>query len=402
MKKLGKLYLYATCILLLSWLLPWLYNLCTPQSVHSPFTLYSCILDDFTSVSSSKKRDLIAQDTKGNLYKGTQFDSVQPMFYNQQLLAEDRMPDSIKGRPITVEAIRMNNFFLSVSPSDLNKTTPRLFMLLESLPKRIDLEDAKEAFRSTDSGLEIIDMASNEIDVAKSKAFTDMMKKKGFEFPIALINGNPVSRKKYDEGYFMTDSKGKLFHMKQTNGRPYVRKIDTDDSLLIANIMITEFPNRQTRAYLSDTQNHFYVVDENYKVHATEVIYNPFKDGLLIVGDMFYYTIKIKREHEEQYYALDSHTYKLVDSLTRIHEEDPNKIVKDILFPVRLKFTSYNDQWAYPRLSDWSATAFILNILLAGIFVYIRRKEIRRYPLQTVAIVLLGLYAFIPFMVVKE
>ena len=401
MKKLGKIYLYATCIILLAWLLPWLYNLCAPKSYGSPFTLYSCILDDFTSMTTNEKHDLIFKDRKGNLYKGTQFDSVQPMFYNQQLLAEGRMPDSIKGRAITVEAIRTNNFFSNVSPSDLNKTTPRLFMILESLPKRVDLEDAKEAFRSTNDGLEFIDMATNEINVPKSMAFTERMKKKGFKFPIALINGRPTSQKQYDEGYFMTDNEGKLFHLKQTNGKPYVRLVDMDQSVAIENIMITEFPNRETRAYFTDKEHHFYIVDENYKVHLTDVMYNPFEEGFLIVGDMFYYTVKIDNNDEERFYALDAHTYQTVDTMIRKSEVE-SSLIPEILFPVRLKFTSFDDQWVYPRLLHWSTTALILNIILAGIFAVLRRKEMRKYSIHTLFVVLLGLYAFIPFILIKE
>ena len=402
MKTSGKIYILLTCAIMMAWLLPWLYNLCTPKTFSTPFTLYSCILDDFTTMASDGKDRLVFKDRKGNLYRGSQFDSVQPMFYNRQLLADGKMPDSIKGRAITAEEIKYNNFFANTSAYEINRTTPELYMLMESLPKRVDFEEPEEVFRSTSEGLEILDMASNSIKEERSMIFTEAMKKKGFSFPIQLIHGNATTQKQYDEGYFMTDSKGGLFHMKQTNGRPYVKHIEIPQELEISNIIITEFPNRQTRAYLSDKKNRFFILDENYKIYKTDVIYNPFKDGLLIIGDMFYYTVKVDNDTEERFYALDSKTYATVDTMNITREENIYSKVSDLLFPVRLKFTSYDDRWVYPRLLDWSASALILNFILAAIFLHINRKRLRKNLIMGTGILILGIYLFIPVLVIKE
>lgn len=68
-------------------------------------------------------------------------------------------------------------------------------------------------------------MENNTIDQEKSKVFTEVLKKKEFRFPAQYVAGNPSTRKEYDEGYLILDAEGKLFHMKQTQGRPYVRAI---------------------------------------------------------------------------------------------------------------------------------------------------------------------------------
>ena len=89
---------------------------------------------------------------------------IGDMFYYRQLLSESRMPDTIKGVAITAENIQHHNFNMRLSPSDVNKTTPKLYMMLESMPKRVDLEEPTEAFRSTDNGLEFIDMETNTVN----------------------------------------------------------------------------------------------------------------------------------------------------------------------------------------------------------------------------------------------
>lgn len=79
-----------------------------------------------------------------------------------------------------------------------------------------------DVFRLNDR-IEFIDMATNTILEKKSEIFTQAMKKKDFRFPVRCIGGNPTVKKEYDEGYFLTDSDHRLFHLKQLRGRPYFR-----------------------------------------------------------------------------------------------------------------------------------------------------------------------------------
>ena len=60
--------------------------------------------------------------------------------------------------------------------------------------------------------MEFIVARTNKINEEKSQLFTEALTAEGFIFPADIIAGLPTTRKSHDEGYFITDSEGTLFH----------------------------------------------------------------------------------------------------------------------------------------------------------------------------------------------
>lgn len=119
----------------------------------------------------------------------------------------------------------------------------------------------EDAFRFTDKGIEFIRMETNRIDEAKSKLFTEMLVQKGFAFPASYASGNPTTRKDYDEGYLVLDANHKLFHLKCTKGRPYVKLIQLPEAfcrnmylLLSSAVAGLGVYGRQPASFLCDQQ----------------------------------------------------------------------------------------------------------------------------------------------------
>ena len=199
-----------------------------------------------------------------------------------------------------------------------------------------------DGFRITPHGIEFIVMENNTIDQEKSKVFTEVLKKKEFRFPAQYVAGNPSTRKEYDEGYLILDAEGKLFHMKQTQGRPYVRAIPLPEGLNAKYLFITEFQDRKTLGYITDVNNNFYVLkNKTYEVIKTGLpSYNPETDNFSIFGNMFDWTVCVTTDTAEEYYALDADNYSLI---------------KSVSFPTSsngmsgLRFTSYKDKFVKPR-----------------------------------------------------
>lgn len=401
MKKIGKIYLYTTTVILLAWLIPWSYAICTAEAKSTPFTLYSCIINDFASLKVNDEGEIIYFDRKGNKYNDAQFDSILPMFYYRQLLSEGRMPDSINGTEINIDVIQNHNFNIRISPTDFNKTTPELYLMLESMPKRVDLEEPSEAFRSTEKGIEFIEMETNKVNLKRSQEFTETMKRKGFDFPIKRIHGNPTTMKSYDEGYIVSDSKGSLYHIKQICGKPFVRYISLPESVEVEQLMITEFPDRSTLAYIFTTDNHIAIVRKDYNVYKTGIKYNPYNQGLIIIGDLFDYTVKVSDTDKEHYYALNASTYTIKDEMINSYK-DSSLNISDFLFPFKLTFTSYNDKWVYPRINIGSEKAIPLGILLSLIFFFSAKRKDSETIIKMSFILILGIYFFIPLLLIKK
>lgn len=342
MIKVSKIFFACLVAVLLVWQIPSLYNTFVAESVSTPFTLYSSVAGRFATLEHDEDKKMQYRDASGREYTEEQFDSILPTFYYRQLITDGRFPDTICGRAVTPRDIQLSNFNMRISPLDLNKPRLGIQQMLESMSGRVDLELPDDVFRITESGMEFVKMSANTIDEAKSASFTRMMQGKGFRFPAYRLSGNPTDRKEYDEGYVMLDAERKLFHVKQTVGRPYVRAIALPDGMIPEHLFITEFPSRKWLCFISDTQGAFWVVErDSYAVRLTGVPrFNPEKESMLIIGNMFDWTVRINRAEEESYYALSAQDYSLVDSLVY---STPSQTLPG------LRFTSTKDKFVKPR-----------------------------------------------------
>ncbi len=316
MKKYGYTYIIVATIILGGIFLPRLYHIITAKRGGSPFTLYSCILHDFASLDHSGK-DLQFVDSEGVHYG----DTVQPMFYYRDIMARGVMPDSIEGRKVTVSEIEKNYFMFFSDPDDVNKNLPKVYFLMESSPSRVDLDEAKHAFVSRKTHLDIIRMADNSLDKELSAAFTAALSDAGFVFPAEIVAGNPSTRKAYDEGYVMTDAHGELFHMKMVKGAPFVEHIAKPDSLTVTHAFITEYASRRTLAFITDEESRWYVVDSEKRIIPTDVVCDPASKDMMMTGDMFYITVKVSDMEGEDFWALRSEDFSTVATLHRDMEE---------------------------------------------------------------------------------
>lgn len=337
MKKTGKIFIILSLAALAAWIIPWLYNLATVQGYRSPFTLYSSVVHDFTTIVASESKSITFEDTAGNRYDET----VQPLFYSSILIAHGTMPDSLEGRPITREAIDSNSAMLSLSPDEVNRKTPPVHLLMESVPPILNLEDPEDAFISRKDGLHVYHMETNEELPEKSAAFTEALRKEGFVFPVALTAANPTDHKPYDEGYLLTDKAGHLFHLKQVDGAPFAERIAAADALDIREILITEFKDRRTLGLVMTTDGKLNFLTAEGEIIPTDVPYNPMEDDFLLIRDIFYYTLKVSDDKGDNYYALRTDDFSLVKELHRprpTHWRMP-----------RLAFTSSKDRYVKPR-----------------------------------------------------
>lgn len=342
MVRFSKIFLAVTVVLILAWQLPWCYNFLTARSPSVPFTLYSGVAGDFISIGRmADDKNVTRTDREGHIYTQEETDSLLPFFYIRQLMTDERFPDSIQGVEVTPREVQTTNFTFRASASDINANRAELYPLLESMSGRVELTMPDDVFRITSNGIEFIDMKTNSVDAGKSRSFTQTMLNKGFCFPARRLSGNPTTRKEYDDGYLILDAEGKLFHLKQTRGRPYVRAIPLD-GVKACHVFVTELRSKKIHGLLTDEENRMYVIDAQYGIYPTGVEdYNPAEDNLTIIGNMMDWTVCVRNGKAAKYYALRADDYSLIDSM-------------QFALPYNgipgLHFTSSYDKYVYPRI----------------------------------------------------
>lgn len=405
MNKLFKIILIGFSIVLLAWILPDTYHFITTKKVKYPFIVYSPVLQDFL-VQDAKDKNIFYNDTQGNQYTSQQTDSLVPTLYYRQLLTDNRLPDTLMGVSVNQHLIRKTNFFFRHSPRDINAKMVKLYPLLESRPKRIELSMPDDIVRFAESGIEFVDMETNTINSKKSALFQKVFTQKGVQLPIKAIGGNANARKEYDEGYFFTDSQNQLFHLKQMVGQPYLKKIAIDPSIIIDQIFITEFHNRSSFAFITDVDHNFYVLTApSYQLVKTAIpSFNPKEDAILIMGNMFDWNVKISNQHSITNYALSTKDFSLMQTLSTPLQTTKWKAATEYIFPFELKFISPLNKYFAPHIVNLSFVALFLNLFLTLVFVVLNRRKTTSAPIiaSSLCIVVGGLFSFIPLLVYSK
>lgn len=345
MIKCSKLLLYVTIAVLLLWIVPWLVNFLNVQQIKSPLIMYSSVIEDFAVLDNTSGE--MYRDMKGNKYTEHEFDSILPMFYYRQLIADGRFPSQLHGVELNPRLVQTENFMFRHSPDETNKPVIGLYTLIETLSGRVELELPDDVFRITEERIEFIDINSNSINEEKSAKFTKAMLKKDFVFPAKIIAGNPTTHKDYDEGYLLLDSENKLYHLKRVVGQPYVRKVDIIEGVELRHIFLTEFRNHTILGFMTDKDNKMYTLSSTYEFDKLPVeSFDPTTQYLTIFGNLFDWTIRVADEYGDKYYAVDAVDHSLIKST----EWKPESPLTGLL-PFELSFTSPKDKMVKARFN---------------------------------------------------
>lgn len=315
MRILAKIVLALTVLTIVAWKGPWLYNSFLADREDSPFALYSVVDSDFIYMDYVEDEGPVRYDRKGNRFTLEQTDSLLPMFFARQLMADNRFPDSIQGIAVTPEDVRDAAFTFSAKASDANTPPVGLYPLLESMPRRLGLEMPSDVMRFTDDGVEFIVMETNRIDWPKSRRFTEAMKAKGMTFPVKRVCGNPTTEKDYDDGYFVIDNADRLYNIRMVKSRPYVRFIDLPEGVHPQMAWLTEFPERTFLGFMADTDHTLWLITrEGAVAHRTGVDeFDCLADNIAIYGNLFDWTVVVSSLNDQTFFAIDAKDYSRID-----------------------------------------------------------------------------------------
>lgn len=384
----------TTTILL--WVFPWLLKLATNEASTYPFTYYSCIINQFVQ-NKFEGQELKYIDLDGNEYNRDEYDSITPMFNYRQLLQDGRLPDSILGVEISPRILSSNTFYFRSSPRSYNSKGINLYPMYESMSGRVRLESPDDMF-TVGNSICFYEAESNRVKPEKSKKFQLAMEKKGFKFPVKWIAGNPSARKPYDEGWFMLDSNGQLFHVKMVNGKPFVKNTNAGEELDVVWMQTIETSNRRFYGFIFDSrQNVYFLSDVSYELVKLPIeAFNPASDQMLIMANLFFWNVVVTRNQQREYTVLNSKTTERVDAHTEFRDLSRWEKIQPWVFPFYIEIESYQSTFVYPRFLGWSAKAFLLNLVFAiGFLVFFRQNRIPVKTLKFIFILTTGFCGFL-------
>jgi len=379
------------------------------KSNHTPFVAYSPVNNDFlitVNTGSELSRDARYKDTKGHIYDRDGYDTLLPFLNYRQLAALNKMPDSINGKAIPLDSIRLNNFNFSLRPSDIDFEEIPLYPLLESASGRLKLEMPHDVFR-INNRMEFIDCRTNTIEEQKSKLFTDKLIEKGFSFPAKLVAGNPTTRKAFDEGYFVVDQKNNLFHIKMVRGKPFCENTNIPSGTSIVHIAVMENPRREFYSYVITADNKIYLqLYDKYRLQELPVKgYNYKTDGVLIMGDYFFRNVTLRRDNNVESFVADRN-YKLIDHYKEKWEgkyESAAGSAAAYIFPFTLAFEDNDSSFMniFLKFSDTRALLLILLSVFGSVMLTKYRKDKISYA-DLFLVLFTGIYGLIAVAAIRN
>ncbi|MDE5649932.1 MAG: DUF4857 domain-containing protein [Duncaniella sp.] len=287
---------------------------------------------------------------------------------------------------------------------DVNKKGAEVYLMMESMPARVDLEDPKEAFR-LNGKVEFIDIATNTVNPKRSSRFTEVFKSRGFSYPAKRLNANVTTRKQYDEGYLIIDSEGSLYHVKMQAGRPYMVKVQQPEGMVAEHVFILENPDTRPLGLVTDSDNNLYVLEhEGYKLKQLPVgKVNPELNKLTVVKNLFNWVVKISSTTGSRWVAIDSNDYSQLGTFETSYQDSNEETIAGYIFPFELSFTSTMSSLAYPRIDFLSWHFILLNFALAVVIVAIKRRRSRKeMGIAGITTLIFGIFAFIPLILIKD
>lgn len=121
----------------------------------------------------------------------------------------------------------------------------------------------------------------------------------------------------------------------------------------------------------------------------------------MIIGDMFYWTVNIESGGAERLVAVDARDYSVVDVRESPAEPSRWERAARFAFPFELSFTSVDDAFVRPRVAAFSPSALWAGAVLAALYLLLRRRSLRGGVWRAAGIVLLGIYLFIPLLLLE-
>ncbi|NDV68500.1 DUF4857 domain-containing protein [Dysgonomonas sp. 25] len=406
MKQKSKIYylilLFVTFVGL--WIIPSLVRKATYSPDVYPFVYQSSILKELVFIDYKDKQTPLT-DRQGNKYTTAQFDSLMPLLNYRQLMSDGRLPDSLGGYELTPPLLRSKSVMFSYRPNHVQTPNVGLYILFESMPKRVGLEMPEDVFRLQDK-IEFIHTETNTVDTKKSETFQRALEKEGFAFPAQWAIGNPTTMKPYDEGYFILDANGQLYHLKMVNGRPYVRNTHASDGIDIAHFSILEVSDKRFYGFLFSRSGELYILEANEGKYIPVKLDVPAidikQDQLNIRGNLLYWTVTVTTPQGRNFYALETETLKQVDAYTMERTENNWDKISGWLFPYYLTFEDAHTDYIRPYFHFTGIWGFGIYLFLAVIGYFLVPSTKNKRFFNALYILLTGFAGFVALLVLPK
>jgi len=405
--KISRYAIIVIMVLVAAVYLPRLYWQVMGKRVHKPRVDYSPTIDEFLIRRSGTDKKARYTDLQGNAYSRKEYEILLPYRYYYNLEKWGVMPDSVDGLAVDISFIRQHSQMVRLHPWDLEVPQVDLYPLFESESEFTKLEFPDDLFRIKDR-IEFIRTEDNTVNEEKSVRFTEALEQVGFDFPARLIAGNPTTRKPFDEGYFILDDAGDLYHLKRKKGDPFVVQVPVPPGIEIRTVRIFEYHRKEFYSILITESDEVYLIlyDQYRFVQLPADGFDPDQMTFLFYTYPSYRSIQYAGDGTVRTVITDADFNVLAENEEHWITKDEKAAGKfeKYLFPFQISTSETNSQYIHFTI-DYNGPGSLLMalfFLILGVIVKrVRRENLQENWFDYVILLAGGIYGFLALLFVK-
>ena len=223
---------------------------------------FSPVSESFVFREHRGGHDFVYGDSTGATFDRRTFETRIPFIYYRNMELWGLLPLELQGERFDAAAIRAGRQVFELAPRELADRRPSIAVhpLLETNPGRARLRFPEDVFRFTADAMEFVNVDTNRVDPVLTERFTTALDDVGFAFPARGVFGRPTILKPFDDGWFVVDGTGAVFHLRRVDGAPDIRRTPIPPNLGIRHIEVVENERREIRALLLTEDGRLFAV----------------------------------------------------------------------------------------------------------------------------------------------
>ena len=335
--KIIRLFLVLLGVTVLAMTLPDLYRKNFEERPVKKLIYYSEISKNFMiseefSDTLTHETHTVYYDQTGKRYSEREYNRQLPFLYTRKLALLGELPDSVNGVKFDQQLVKTTKRGMLMPVSSFNFQLNPLF---ESESGKVRPELPDDLFRINRHGIEFLNPETNQLLPEKSRLFNEALKAAGFQAPARDIYGIPSTLKTRDDGYFIIDKQGELFHLKMVKGQPYCRHIEKDITVSSMKCMVPG----DLYAYIYDDRQQLYILRTDYSIKQLPI--QPGNGRFVYSANCFYKSYKNTDNDSIRLYVLNA-DYDLEDYHAMENDsyaKSPVAQIEQYLFPLKIMIT---------------------------------------------------------------
>ncbi len=401
----------ALVMLVLAIAVPAAYTLVFGVEVAPTQLFYSPVRKAFVFREHHGAHDFIYADQHGERFDRRTFETQIPFIYYRNMDLWGLLPITLDGQTFDAVTMRDTRQILELAPREIRDRRPEIdvYPLLEANPGRARLQFPEDVFRMTADAMEFLNVDTNTVDTDLTTRFTMALTAAGFAFPAGLVAGKPTILKPLDEGYFLVDAAGAVFHVKRVDGRPQVVRTPIPTDLGIRHIKVSETRSRAFYGLLlTDDARLFLITYDAYRLvplpvesydpdrMAYKLLLNPMQATAVFGDEAMIHAVAMTRDFQ----PFDRYARPVPGTADMVYAR-----LARWLFPYTVHLDEHNGGYLTWRLTDhgWTGVAGIGIALLTLLAVERwRRSPWRAQWPKLVLVVAGGLFGLLACLLLPE